>query len=172
MEITMYADTACGYFGLYTPQWDDNMIELDIPRRIVKDYYEDYVLEGNEGMPFDKWIREEYVADDMEGLLSYAEDSGADMDVIEANLVRAVRNAAPDKLEAKYPDDIKSGYELAKMAIFDVAAALRDKENRFAPDARDAYAYCGKREAVEEILDNAALADEFEDWYAHTRGKR
>ena len=81
MIISMYRDTAAGYGLCKDDGRDDNSITLDVPRRTMEAYYNDTfgAYDDNPTHTFDRWIQDEYILDDMEGLLEYIQDTEGDL---------------------------------------------------------------------------------------------
>lgn len=98
MKIDVYADT--------TP-WDinadDNCIRISVPKKIVFNYYKQYISDDEED--FWNWYRNEYTCDDTTGLYGYAIDNnvypvfvkyptlGREVDVEELALLYAEKHA-------------------------------------------------------------------------------
>lgn len=98
MKIDVYADT--------TP-WDinadDNCIRISVPKKIVFNYYKQYISDDEEN--FWNWYRNEYTCDDTTGLYGYAIDNnvypvfvkyptlGREVDVEELTLLYAEKHA-------------------------------------------------------------------------------
>lgn len=85
MKIVMYYDTACHCLGLEDDGRDNNLVYVDVPKEIVKGYFEDEI-EPDVAENFHTWICEMYIADDMEGILTYAEEHGTDMEAIKESM--------------------------------------------------------------------------------------
>lgn len=79
MLITMYKDTAAGYGLCEDDGQSDNSVSIDVPKNTLDDYYND-IIRGS--APFQKWIDEEYIWDDMEDLLDYIIDTEGNLDSI------------------------------------------------------------------------------------------
>lgn len=79
MTICMYTDLLVA-IGYITEEWWDewtmthgNMVEIDVPKEILKAYYHDRLERCYDGMSFWRWYAEESIADDMDGLFGYTD---------------------------------------------------------------------------------------------------
>lgn len=79
MLMTMYTDKLRDIGYISEEWWDEwtwehgNVVEIDIPKEVLKDYYKAKLQDIYDGMSFWKWYCEESVADDMDGLFDYTD---------------------------------------------------------------------------------------------------
>lgn len=74
--MTVYADSTCQYTEEECVR--DNLVDIELPRRIIYEYFVDYIAESMDGTAtFARWL-EEYTADDTDGLWRYARNRGCE----------------------------------------------------------------------------------------------
>lgn len=78
VEVTIYKTSVPYYtehLDVSNSFFDENMMEVEFPRSIVEDWYDQYP-EDFEGDSFDDWFSNYYTADDTDGLFQFAVDRG------------------------------------------------------------------------------------------------
>jgi hypothetical protein len=87
LEVTIYKSTVTPYMSKYDMDFNDpffdtpdNMMEVEFPRSIVEAWY-NQCREFFDGEDFDDWLRNEYTADDTDGLYDFAVERGFTPDI-------------------------------------------------------------------------------------------
>lgn len=79
MVVVMYTDLLVGVGYLKEQEWEENtwehgnLIEVNVPKGILEEYYKDRLADNYDHIPFEKWYFEESIADDMDGLFRYTD---------------------------------------------------------------------------------------------------
>lgn len=76
MTMVMYTDQLVG-IGYISHQWWDewtyfrsNLMEIDIPENVLRDFYEKNLKADYNGITFEDWYSNESIADDMDGFFN------------------------------------------------------------------------------------------------------
>jgi len=79
MVMVMYTDLLMN-IGYISEEWWDkwtwkhgNMVEIDIPKDLLKAYYLEKLQDQYNGISFWRWYSEESIADDMDGFFEWTE---------------------------------------------------------------------------------------------------
>ena len=83
MKISMYRDTASHYGLCKDNKTDDNTIYLNVPKTILKEFFEANIKDDYDNVGFDHWIFDLYIHDDMETLLDFIKSKYGNLNIVE-----------------------------------------------------------------------------------------